>query len=105
MALTLDECEAMNAAAERNGVAAALRPHAQLRPADPQDARDRAQRRARAGCGMIHTWNYTDCMYRPRMPHELDTARGGGVVFIQGAAPGGHRAADRRRPGAQRARA
>ena len=29
--------------------------------------------------------NFTDFMYRPRRPDELDTARGGGVVFSQAA--------------------
>lgn len=28
--------------------------------------------------------NYTDFLYRPRRPEELDTERGGGVVFSQG---------------------
>jgi len=32
---------------------------------------------------MIHTLNYTDFLYRPRRPEELDTAQGGGVVFSQ----------------------
>ena len=34
---------------------------------------------------MIHAMQYTDFLYRPRRPEELDTARGGGVVFSQGA--------------------
>jgi phthalate 4,5-cis-dihydrodiol dehydrogenase len=34
---------------------------------------------------MIHTVNYTDFLYRPRRPEELDTARGGGVVYSQAA--------------------
>ena len=34
---------------------------------------------------MIHALNYTDFLYRPRRPEELDTAKGGGVVFSQGA--------------------
>src|SRR5438045_1377686 len=34
---------------------------------------------------MIHASYYTDFLYRPRRPEELDTARGGGVVFSQGA--------------------
>jgi phthalate 4,5-cis-dihydrodiol dehydrogenase len=33
---------------------------------------------------MIHTWNYTDWMYRPRRPEELEVAKGGGVTFRQG---------------------
>jgi phthalate 4,5-cis-dihydrodiol dehydrogenase len=34
---------------------------------------------------MISAINYTDFVYRPRRPEELDTAQGGGVVFSQGA--------------------
>jgi phthalate 4,5-cis-dihydrodiol dehydrogenase len=33
---------------------------------------------------MIHTWNFTDWIYRPRRPDELDIALGGGVTFRQG---------------------
>ena len=29
--------------------------------------------------------NYTDYLYRPRRPEELDTALGGGAIFNQGA--------------------
>jgi phthalate 4,5-cis-dihydrodiol dehydrogenase len=32
---------------------------------------------------MITALNYTDFLYRPRRPEELDTARGGGVLFNQ----------------------
>lgn len=32
---------------------------------------------------MIHAMNYTDFLYRPRRPAELDTALGGGVVLSQ----------------------
>ncbi len=32
---------------------------------------------------MIHCWNYTDFLYRPRRPEELDTSKGGGIVFNQ----------------------
>ncbi|WP_206922418.1 Gfo/Idh/MocA family protein [Alicyclobacillus suci] len=34
---------------------------------------------------MIHNWCYSDWIYRPRLPDELNTALGGGVVFRQGA--------------------
>jgi phthalate 4,5-cis-dihydrodiol dehydrogenase len=34
---------------------------------------------------MIHGFNYTDFLYRPRRPAELRTSEGGGVVFSQGA--------------------
>ncbi len=33
---------------------------------------------------MIHTWNFTDWIYRPRRPDELDISLGGGVTFRQG---------------------
>ena len=32
---------------------------------------------------MIHAFNYTDFMCRPRRPEELDTAQGGGALFNQ----------------------
>jgi phthalate 4,5-cis-dihydrodiol dehydrogenase len=35
--------------------------------------------------GMINGWYYNDWLYRPRLPAELDTRMGGGVVFRQGA--------------------
>jgi phthalate 4,5-cis-dihydrodiol dehydrogenase len=34
---------------------------------------------------MLNALNYTDFLYRPRRPEELDTSQGGGVVFSQGA--------------------
>ncbi len=34
---------------------------------------------------MITALNFTDFLYRPRRPEELDTAQGGGVVWSQGA--------------------
>ena len=34
---------------------------------------------------MISALNYTDFLYRPRRPEELDTKQGGGVVWSQGA--------------------
>jgi phthalate 4,5-cis-dihydrodiol dehydrogenase len=37
------------------------------------------------GLGMIQAMYYTDFLYRPRRPEELDTSRGGGVVFSQAA--------------------
>ena len=33
---------------------------------------------------MIHTWNFTDWVYRPRRPDELLVESGGGVTFRQG---------------------
>jgi phthalate 4,5-cis-dihydrodiol dehydrogenase len=33
--------------------------------------------------GMIASWNYTSYLYRPRRPEELDTSKGGGILFNQ----------------------
>ncbi len=33
---------------------------------------------------MIHSWNFSDWIYRPRRADELDDAQGGGVTFRQG---------------------
>jgi phthalate 4,5-cis-dihydrodiol dehydrogenase len=35
--------------------------------------------------GMVHTWCYTDWVYRPRRPDELSSQQGGGVTLRQGA--------------------
>jgi phthalate 4,5-cis-dihydrodiol dehydrogenase len=83
MALTLDECEAMNAAAERNGTHL-LCGHTHSFDPPIRKMREIVRSGELGRLGMIHTWNYTDLIYRPRMPHELDTSRGGGAVFIQG---------------------
>ncbi|WP_439596021.1 Gfo/Idh/MocA family protein [Falsiroseomonas sp.] len=55
-----------------------------------QDGPVQAARRMIAGgefgaVRMISALNYTDFIYRPRRPEELDTTQGGGVVFSQGA--------------------
>jgi phthalate 4,5-cis-dihydrodiol dehydrogenase len=34
---------------------------------------------------MINALNYTDYLYRPRRPEELDTSKGGGAIFNQAA--------------------
>lgn len=82
MALTIEECEAMNAAAERNGICLLV---GHTHSFDPpiikmgEIARSGELGRVR----MIHNWNFTDFLYRPRRPEELDTRLGGGVVFNQ----------------------
>lgn len=32
---------------------------------------------------MVNCWNFTDFLYRPRRPEELDTSKGGGIIFNQ----------------------
>jgi phthalate 4,5-cis-dihydrodiol dehydrogenase len=82
MALTLADCDAIIAVVERAGVTLIVgHTHA-------FDPNIQAMRRLIAGgemgqLGMVATWNYTDFLYRPRRPEELDTAKGGGILFNQ----------------------
>jgi len=84
MALTLDDCRAMNAVAAEAGV------HLMVGHSHSYDAPiARAGEIAASGTygpvRMITALNFTDFLYRPRRPEELVTAEGGGVVFSQGA--------------------
>lgn len=82
MALTLAECDAIIAAVERAGV------YLLIGHTHAFDPAVRAMRRIAASgelgaLGMIAALNYTSYLYRPRRPEELDTARGGGILFNQ----------------------
>jgi phthalate 4,5-cis-dihydrodiol dehydrogenase len=48
-------------------------------------ARDMIRSGAYGRVRMINALNFTDFLYRPRRPEELDTKAGGGVVFSQAA--------------------
>lgn len=82
MAVTLEECEAMNQAAERNGVLL-LAGHSQAMAAPIRKMAELAASGAYGRLVMVHTWHYTDWLYRPRLPAELDESQGGGAVFRQ----------------------
>jgi phthalate 4,5-cis-dihydrodiol dehydrogenase len=82
MALTLAECDAIIAAVEHAGV------HLIVGHTHAFDPAVRAMRAIiESGelgrLGMIASLNYTNFLYRPRRPEELDTARGGGILFNQ----------------------
>src|SRR4029077_7003361 len=82
MALTLADCDAIIAAAERNkGRLVVGHTHA----SDPAVRLMQLliSHGALGKLGMINCFNYTDYLYRPRRPEELDTARGGGILFNQ----------------------
>lgn len=83
MALSLEECERMNDAAERNGVKL-LCGHTHSFDPPVRKMREIVASGMLGRLGMINTWNFNEFMYRPRMPQELDPARGGNVVFNQG---------------------
>ena len=82
MALTLAACDAMIEAAARNRVTLVVGHTYSCEPA----VACMAKLAAEGGIGalaMIAMWNYTDFLYRPRRPEELDTSKGGGILFNQ----------------------
>lgn len=84
MALTLADAQTMIGAAERHGVHLIVGHSQSFEP--PIRAMRALVREGRLGrVRMLHTWYYTDWLYRPRTPAELDSALGGGAVFRQGA--------------------
>jgi phthalate 4,5-cis-dihydrodiol dehydrogenase len=82
MAITLDEAAAMNAAADRHGVQL-LAGHTQSLAPTIRKMAELVHSGQLGKLGMLHTWHYTDWMYRPRLPAELDVQQGGGPVFRQ----------------------
>jgi phthalate 4,5-cis-dihydrodiol dehydrogenase len=84
MALTLAECQDMIAACARAGVQLIVG-HSHSFDLPYLRAREIIASGAYGAVRMIHALNFTDFLYRPRRPEELDTAQGGGVVFSQGA--------------------
>jgi phthalate 4,5-cis-dihydrodiol dehydrogenase len=81
MAMTLAECDAMNEAAEKHGVKL-LCGHTHSFDPPIRKIREIVQRGELGKLCMIHSWNYNEFMYRPRMKHELAMSRG--VVLNQG---------------------
>ncbi|HTE92133.1 MAG TPA: Gfo/Idh/MocA family oxidoreductase [Bradyrhizobium sp.] len=84
MALTLDDCAAMIDAAKRANVYLIVG-HSHAFDAPILRTRELIVSGAYGAVRMIHALNYTDFLYRPRRPEELDTAQGGGAVFNQAA--------------------
>ena len=84
MAITLEDCTRMIRAANDNGVHL-LVGHSHSYDAPILEARRLIQTGDYGPPRLITGLNFTDFVYRPRRPEELDTAQGGGVVFSQGA--------------------
>jgi phthalate 4,5-cis-dihydrodiol dehydrogenase len=82
MALTLEECRAMTDAAERNGVVLVVG-HSHGFDPSIMMIRDVVERGEAGPLRMIANLVYTDFLYRPRRPEELDTSLGGGILFNQ----------------------
>lgn len=84
MAIRIEQAQAMVDAAARAGTALQVGhshsydlPIARIREIVTSGSLGRVR--------MIHTWNFTDWMARPRRPAEFDVTQGGGVTYRQGA--------------------
>ena len=84
MALSLDECRRMIDAARQAGVQL-LVGHSHSFDLPIRKTRELIHAGRYGKLRMITALNFTDYLYRPRRPEELDTARGGGAVFNQAA--------------------
>ena len=84
MAFTLDECREMIAASRSAGVQLIVG-HSHSFDTPVLRARELIESGRYGRIRMATALNYTDFLYRPRRPEELDTARGGGVLFNQAA--------------------
>ncbi len=82
MALTLADCDAIIEAVDRTGVHLIIGHTHAFDPAVREMARIVASGQL-GRLGMIAALNYTNFLYRPRRPEELDTALGGGILFNQ----------------------
>ena len=82
MALTLADCDRIIAAVDQAKV------HLVIGHTHAFDSAVREMRRLIGSgelgrLGMLASWNYTNYLYRPRRPEELDTSKGGGILFNQ----------------------
>ncbi|MBK18676.1 MAG: 4,5-dihydroxyphthalate dehydrogenase [Rhodospirillaceae bacterium] len=84
MALTVEDCTRMIDAAADNGVHL-LVGHSHSYDAPIVKARQIIESGEYGPLQMIAGLNYTDFIYRPRRPDELDSTQGGGVVYSQAA--------------------
>ena len=82
MALTLEQCDAMIAAAEKNGVRLMV---AHTRSFNPpiRKMREVIASNRLGRVVQINTLRYSPWLVRPRLPEEVDTKLGGGVCYRQ----------------------
>ena len=84
MAISIEECSDMIEAVTRAGVHLVVG-HSHSFDAPVLRARELIRSGAFGRVRMITALDFTDYMYRPRRPEEMDTAQGGGVLFSQAA--------------------
>jgi phthalate 4,5-cis-dihydrodiol dehydrogenase len=83
-ALALEDCAAIIEAARAAGVHIVVG-HSHSFDAPVQRLRTLVRSGAFGAVRMVTSLNYTDYLYRPRRPEELDTAQGGGAIYNQAA--------------------
>jgi phthalate 4,5-cis-dihydrodiol dehydrogenase len=82
MALTLADCDTMIEAVERNRVCMVVG-HTHSHDPAVREMRRMITSGDYGRLGMLNNWTFTDFLYRPRRPEELDTSLGGGILFNQ----------------------
>ena len=82
LALTLADCDALAQGVETAGVQLVVGHTHGFDPAI-QLIRKLVRSGEFGALGLLAQWNYTNFLYRPRRPEELDTELGGGVVYNQ----------------------
>ena len=82
MALTLEDCDRMIAAAERNRVKLMVA-HTRSWNAPIRKMREIIVSGRLGSVTQVHTLHYSPWLLRPREPMEIDTALGGGVCYRQ----------------------
>lgn len=82
IALTLDECDRMIEAVERAGVKFIVGHTASYNPG-VRRMRELIVSGEFGRLGMITSLAGTEFLYRPRRPEELDTSKGGGIIYNQ----------------------
>jgi phthalate 4,5-cis-dihydrodiol dehydrogenase len=84
MAVTLEEAEFILKAVARAGVVLVVG-HSHSFDAPIRRIREIIETGELGRVRMIHNLSFTDWLYRPRRPDELDLAQGGGATYRQGA--------------------
>jgi phthalate 4,5-cis-dihydrodiol dehydrogenase len=82
MALSLTDCDEMIRAADASGRVLIVGHTHSFDPAI-RKIRELVKTGTVGEIAMLAMWNYTNFLYRPRRPEELDTTKGGGIIFNQ----------------------
>jgi phthalate 4,5-cis-dihydrodiol dehydrogenase len=82
LALTMEDCHEIVKAVDKAGVHLIVG-HTHSYDPNIQQMRRLIDQGDHGALKMINCWDYTNFLYRPRRPEELDTSKGGGIVYNQ----------------------